>query len=138
MSLPQRLILEDETTDYEVLIEPSSTIQATTPTDSPNDDYESYSPENPRVSLKPTFPPEVRVKLADVHRTIQGYTQYAIGAFKTLAIAEVEEVTLKFNFKISTEGGLPIIASAKAESDFAIEVKCRFPKSAKPPGSDLS
>lgn len=69
----------------------------------------------------------MRVKLADVHRTIQGYTQYAIGAFKNLAISEVEEITLKFKLKISTEGGIPMIASGKTESDFEIEVKCKFP-----------
>jgi hypothetical protein len=70
----------------------------------------------------------MRVKLTEVHQTIQGYTQYAIGAFKNLSIAEVEELTLKFNLKISTEGGIPMLASAKAESDFSIEVKCKFPK----------
>jgi hypothetical protein len=127
MAQSQRLILEDETTSYEVLIEPIVSSQPVPPT-SPNDEYERYSPDSPRTGLKPTFPPEVRVKLAEVHHTIQGYTQYAIGAFKNLAIAEVEEITLKFNLKISAEGGLPMIASAKTESDFAIEVKCKFPK----------
>ncbi|NJM46587.1 MAG: hypothetical protein HC860_10735 [Alkalinema sp. RU_4_3] len=86
------------------------------------------APPNPRGPLQPTVSPEMRVKLADVHRTIQGYTQYAIGAFKNLAIAEVEEITLKFNLKITAEAGLPMLASGKTESDFAIEVKCKFPK----------
>jgi Trypsin-co-occurring domain 1 len=115
--MPQRLILEDKTTTYDVLIEDTS------PT--PKGGLESYSPNSP---LQPTVSPEMRVKLADVHRTIQGYTQYAIGAFKNLAIAEVEEITLKFNLKITAEAGLPMIASGKTESDFAIEVKCKFPK----------
>jgi hypothetical protein len=116
----QRLILEDETTTYDVLIEDTS------PT--PKGGLETYSPNNPRGTLQPTVSPEMRVKLADVHRTIQGYTQYAIGAFKNLAIAEVEEITLKFNLKITAEAGLPMIASGKTESDFSIEVKCKFPK----------
>jgi hypothetical protein len=119
--MPQRLILEDENNQtYEVLIE--SPAQPTPK----GTDLESYSP------IQATVPPEMRVKLAEVHQTIQGYTQYAIGAFKNLSIAEVEELTLKFNLKISAEGGIPMIASGKTESDFSIEVKCKFPKDKAP------
>ncbi|MGI0494605.1 CU044_2847 family protein [Alkalinema pantanalense CENA528] len=127
----QRLILEDADTTYDVLVEPTQPIQATQP-NQPGDDLESYDPNVKRsLTIPTTVPPEVRVKLADVHRTIQGYTQYAIGAFKNLAIADVEEVNLKFNIKISAEGGIPVIASGKTESDFSIEVKCKFPKQEK-------
>lgn len=124
----QRLILEDTDATYDVLVEATQPIQP----NQPLDDLESYDPNAKRsLTIPTTLPPEVRVKLADVHRTIQGYTQYAIGAFKNLAIADVEEVNLKFNIKISAEGGIPIIASGKTESDFSIEVKCKFPKSEK-------
>lgn len=124
----QRLILEDADATYDVLVEATQPIQP----NQPLDDLESYDPNAKRsLTIPTTLPPEVRVKLADVHRTIQGYTQYAIGAFKNLAIADVEEVNLKFNIKISAEGGIPIIASGKTESDFSIEVKCKFPKSEK-------
>jgi Trypsin-co-occurring domain 1 len=119
----QRLILEDTDTTYDVLIDAIPEMQL-----SDEDGLESYTPANPRRSIQPTFPSEVHVKLAEVHRTIQGYTQYAIGAFKNLSIAEVEEVTLKFNLKITAEGGIPMLASGKTESDFSIEVKCKFPK----------
>jgi Trypsin-co-occurring domain 1 len=120
----QRLILEDADTTYEVLVEPTQPIKSTIA----NDDLESYNPINPRGPLQPTVSPELRVDLAKVHKTIQGYTQYAIGAFKNLSIAEVEEITLKFKLKISAEGGIPMIASGKTESDFEIEVKCKFPE----------
>ncbi|OUC14679.1 MAG: hypothetical protein B0A82_10105 [Alkalinema sp. CACIAM 70d] len=124
----QRLILEDTDATYDVLVEATQPIQP----NQPLDDLESYDPNAKRsLTIPTTLPPEVRVKLADVHRTIQGYTQYAIGAFKNLAIADVEEVNLKFNIKISAEGGIPVIASGKTESDFSIEVKCKFPKSEK-------
>ena len=113
---PQRLILEDGDTTYNVLVESTSPIT--------NDD--EYIPKG--RTFQPTVPPEMRVKLSEVHQTIQGYTQYAIGAFKNLAIADVEEITLKFKLKISAEGGIPMIASGKTESDFEIEVKCKFPK----------
>ncbi|MBE9108546.1 hypothetical protein IQ273_03830 [Nodosilinea sp. LEGE 07298] len=125
----QRLILEDEANTYSVLVE--STLAS--PMRSVDEGFDSYDLDTPRGSVsgirQPQITPELRVKLADVHRTIQGYTQYAIGAFKDLAIAEVEEITLRFNLKITAEGGLPMIASGKAESDFAIEVKCKFPTS---------
>ncbi|MBD2232501.1 CU044_2847 family protein [Phormidium tenue] len=125
----QRLILEDEANTYSVLVESTSS----SPVRSVDEDFDSYDPNTPRGGVpgirQPQITPELRVKLADVHRTIQGYTQYAIGAFKDLAIAEVEEITLRFNLKITAEGGLPMLASGKAESDFAIEVKCTFPKS---------
>jgi Trypsin-co-occurring domain 1 len=126
----QHLILEDTDATYHVLIESDQLIH---PSPSSDDDLEPYDP-NPsrRVINPPTIPPEMRVKLADVHRTIQGYTQYAIGAFKNLAIAEVEEITLKFKLKISAEGGIPMIASGKTESDFEIEVKCKFPENKTP------
>ncbi len=119
--MAQRLILEDGDTHYDVFIE------STAPAGS---DYVAKgAPNNPtRGPLQPTVSPEMRVDLAKVHKTIQGYTQYAIGAFKNLSIAEVEEITLKFKLKISAEGGIPMIASGKTESDFEIEVKCKFPE----------
>ena len=118
-SKPQRLILEDNDTTYEVFIDTNST-------STQNDEYVSKggNPRGPQMTVSP----EMRVKLSEVHKTIQGYTQYAIGAFKNLSIAEVEEITLKFKLKISAEGGIPMIASGKTESDFEIEVKCKFPK----------
>ncbi len=118
--MTQRLILEDGDTNYEVFIE------STAPTGS--DYIPKGGPQNPRGTLQPTVSPELRVKLAEVHRTIQGYTQYAIGAFKNLSIVEVEELNLKFKIKISTETGIPMLASGKTEADFEIEVKCKFPE----------
>ncbi len=123
MTQPQRLILEDDGITYDVLIDSSTASQSPQRRFQGGSDVESYDARRGGIQ-----PADMRVKLADVHNTIKGYTQYAIGAFKNLAIADVEEITLKFNIKISAEGGLPIIASAKTESDFAIEVKCKFPK----------
>jgi len=73
-------------------------------------------------------------RLQDVHETIRLYTRYAIGAFKNIGDVEVEEVKLKFGLKISGEAGIPILTKASAESNFEIEVKCKFPsKSTTPP-----
>ena len=65
--------------------------------------------------------------LQEIHETIRFYTKYAIGAFKNLGDAQVEEVNLKFGLKISGEAGIPILTKASAESNFEIEVKCKFP-----------
>ncbi|WP_292760458.1 CU044_2847 family protein [Nostoc sp. NOS(2021)] len=53
---------------------------------------------------------------------------YAIGAFKNLGAAEVEEVTLKFGLKIGGKTGIPFVTEGSAESNFEIEVKCKFPE----------
>jgi hypothetical protein len=66
-------------------------------------------------------------KMQDIHETIRLYTNYALGAFKELGDAEVEEVTVKFGLKIGGEAGLPILTKASAESNFEIQVKCKFP-----------
>ena len=66
-------------------------------------------------------------RLQDVHETIRLYTRYAIGAFKNIGDVEVEEVTLKFGLKIGGEAGIPILTKASAESNFEIQVKCKFP-----------
>jgi hypothetical protein len=70
---------------------------------------------------------EAIAKLQDIHETIRFYTRYAIGAFKNLGDAQVEEVTLKFGLKIGGEAGIPILTKASAESNFEIQVRCKFP-----------
>jgi len=135
MSELQRLILEDGDTTYDVYLEPSSSSSG--PSGPVRDGrigkgIGTNPSRSPGVGTGSTVPEETRVKLQEVHRTIQGYTQYAIGAFKNLAVADVEELNLKFNLKISANGGLPVLASAKAEADFSIEVKCKFKESAAP------
>jgi hypothetical protein len=82
----------------------------------PDSDRESYGIKEDAIA-----------KLQDIHETIRFYTKYAIGAFKNLGDAEVEEVTLKFGLKIGGEAGIPILTKASAESNFEISVKCKFP-----------
>ncbi|MEE3715904.1 CU044_2847 family protein [Tumidithrix elongata RA019] len=85
------------------------------PTESSND-RESYGVKEDAIA-----------RLQEVHETIRLYTRYAIGAFKNLGDAQVEEVTLKFGLKISGEAGIPVLTKASAESNFEIQVKCKFP-----------
>ena len=85
-------------------------------TDTDSDDRESKG-----------FKEDTIARLQEVHETIRLYTRYAIGAFKNIGDVEVEEVKLKFGLKISGEAGIPILTKASAESNFEIEVKCKFP-----------
>ena len=84
-----------------------------------DDDRESYGIKEDTIA-----------RLQEVHETIRLYTRYAIGAFKNIGDVEVEEVKLKFGLKISGEAGIPILTKASAESNFEIEVKCKFPPKA--------
>ena len=81
-----------------------------------DDDRESYGIRGDAIA-----------RLQEVHETIRLYTRYAIGAFKNIGDIEVEEVTLKFGLKIGGEAGIPILTKASAESNFEIQVKCKFP-----------
>jgi len=67
------------------------------------------------------------VDLKKVHDTIRGYTTYAIGAFRNLSIAEVDKLTLKFSLKIGGKAGIPMLTEGSAESNFEIQVECKFP-----------
>ena len=112
----QPLIFEEESGErYTVLIESQELSEASDP-DLGNDERESYGLQDAVV-----------VRLKDVHETIRGYTKYALGAFKDLGEAQVEEISLKFSLKISGKAGLPILTESSAEGSFEIQVKCKFP-----------
>ncbi|MBD1847515.1 hypothetical protein H6F89_29765 [Cyanobacteria bacterium FACHB-63] len=63
-----------------------------------------------------------------IEHTIRAYTLHTLNAFKSVATAEVSEVTLKFGINISSEAGVPYIANAKGGCNLEISVKCQFPK----------
>ncbi|MBW4570987.1 MAG: hypothetical protein KME31_24095 [Tolypothrix carrinoi HA7290-LM1] len=118
MSNIERLVFEEDGEIYTILFESKET--PTVPevvTPEVDDDKESYG------GLQEAF-----VKIEEVHHQIRAYTKYAIGAFKNLGAAEVEEVTLKFGLKIGGKTGIPFVTEGSAESNFEIEVKCKFPE----------
>ncbi|MEH2258067.1 CU044_2847 family protein [Nostoc sp.] len=118
MSNIERLVFEEDGEIYTILFESKET--PTVPevvTPEVDDDKESYG-----------LPADAFVKIDEVHHQIRAYTKYAIGAFKNLGAAEVEEVTLKFGLKIGGKTGIPFVTEGSAESNFEIEVKCKFPE----------
>lgn len=82
--------------------------------ESEDDEYETYGISD---SLK--------VKLKDIHSTIQAYAWYAIGAFRNVPFAEITEMNLKFGIKIAGKTGVPVLTEGAAEGNFQIEVKCK-------------
>lgn len=86
------------------------------PTETPESEYETYGPQE-----------AVIVQMQKVHSAIRAYTKYAIGAFKNLGAAEVEEITLKFGLKIAAKTGIPILTEGSADCNFEIQVKCKLP-----------
>jgi hypothetical protein len=118
MSNIERLVFEEDGEIYTILFESKETPnipEVITP--EVDEDKESYG-----------FREEAFVKIDEVHHQIRAYTKYAIGAFKNLGAAEVEEVTLKFGLKIGGKTGIPFVTEGSAESNFEIEVKCKFPE----------
>ncbi|MEO1145463.1 MAG: CU044_2847 family protein [Cyanobacteria bacterium J06638_22] len=85
------------------------------------DDRESYGLTEDAIA---------RVK--DLHGTIRAYAWYAIGAFRNLGGAEVDEINLKFGLKIGGRTGVPILTEGSAEANFEISVKCKFPTDESP------
>ncbi|MFS0514046.1 CU044_2847 family protein [Nostoc sp. UIC 10607] len=117
MSNIERLVFEEDGEIYTILFESKETPsvpEIVTP--EIDEDKESYGLREGAF-----------VKIEEVHNQIRAYTKYAIGAFKNLGVAEVEEVTLKFGLKIGWQAGIPFVTEGSAESNFEIEVKCKFP-----------
>ncbi|MBF2026920.1 MAG: hypothetical protein IGS48_09165 [Oscillatoriales cyanobacterium C42_A2020_001] len=63
-----------------------------------------------------------------IENTIRAYTSYTLNAFKQIAIANVDKVTLKFGIRMSGEAGIPYITKGSAEGNLEISVECSFPK----------
>lgn len=62
-----------------------------------------------------------------IQGTIRAYTNYTLNAFKQVAIANVDKVTLEFGIKIGGETGIPYVTKGTAESNLKITVECSFP-----------
>ena len=58
--------------------------------------------------------------------TIQSYTQYTLDAFRGIADASIDKVTLEFGIKIAGEMGIPYVTKGTAESNLKITVECSF------------
>ena len=60
--------------------------------------------------------------------TIRTYTVYTLNAFKEMATANVDKVTLEFGVKVAGEGGVPYITKGSGECNLKSTVECSFPE----------
>ncbi len=80
-------------------------------------------PVNPAELQKQVFE-----SFAPISKTIQAYTVYTLSAFKKVAIANVDKVTLEFGIELGGEAGVPYVTKGTAKSNLKITVECSFPK----------
>ena len=109
MSEIQHLVVKDANNEYDIYVESEDSLL--TFEDEPN-----YRSDSPTINLK------------NIHSTIRGYIQYAIGAFNDLNAAKIEKITLKFNLKIMGKAGIPVLTQGSAESGIEIQVECKLPR----------
>ena len=62
-----------------------------------------------------------------VEGTIRAYTHYTLNAFRQVANANINKVTLEFGMKVGGKAGIPYITEGTAESNLKITVECSFP-----------
>ena len=65
---------------------------------------------------------------AAVQSTIYTYTALTLNAFKKVAIANVDKVTLEFGIELGGEAGVPYVTKGTAKSNLKITVECSFPE----------
>ena len=70
--------------------------------------------------------------ITDLQSTIVTYTNYSLAAFKKVAIANVDKVTLEFGVEIGGEAGIPYITKGTAKSSLKIQVECSFKEERSP------
>jgi len=73
-------------------------------------------------------PGSVVARFQSMQGTIRAYIDYTLQAFRDLAIANVDKVTLEFGIKIGGEAGIPYVTKGSAESNLKITVECSFPE----------
>ncbi|WP_448561105.1 CU044_2847 family protein [Trichothermofontia sp.] len=63
-----------------------------------------------------------------IEGAIRAYTHSTLNAFRELAIAEVETVTLEFGVAVSGMTGILYVAMGEAGCNMQVTVACRFPR----------
>ena len=66
-----------------------------------------------------------------IQGTIRAYTVYTLNAFKKVAIANINKVTLEFGIELGGEAGVPYVTKGTAKSNLKITVECSFPEETK-------
>lgn len=62
-----------------------------------------------------------------IEGSVRALIQQALGAFRDVANANVDKVTLEFGINVSGEAGIPYITKGRGEGNLRIKVECSFP-----------
>jgi hypothetical protein len=120
--------LDDETIIYIEVTEEVDVLEA-------SDGEPVGSPETKPVKRGPVNPAELQKKVienfASISHTIRAYTTYTLSAFKKVAIANIDKVTLEFGIELGGEAGVPYVTKGTAKSNLKITVECSFPEESK-------
>ncbi len=118
------IILEDNTVIY---IETTENVEA-----SPVKPEETAEEEEETTTDYNLNPAQLQQQIArnfqDIQKTIHAYTVYTLNAFKKVAIANVDKVTLEFGIELGGEAGVPYVTKGTAKSNLKITVECSFPE----------
>ncbi len=63
-----------------------------------------------------------------IEGTIRAYTNYTLNAFRNIASANINKVTLEFGIKVGGKAGIPYVTEGSAQSNLKITVECSFPE----------
>lgn len=88
------------------------------------------SPEGPTRTPKGIGNQAIR-NFQAMQSTIRTYTAYTLNAFKDMATANVDKVTLEFGITVAGESGVPYVTKGSAECNLKITVECSFPEKLK-------
>ena len=67
-------------------------------------------------------------KLQDITGVLQTMAAVIPHAFKQVAGANVDKVTLSFGIKLGGEAGIPYLTKGTAEGNITMQIECTFPK----------
>jgi len=118
------IILEDNTVIY---IETTENVEA--PPVKPEEPAEEEEETTTDYNLNPAqLQQQLAQNFQDIQKTIRAYTLYTLNAFKKVAIANVDKVTLEFGIEVGGEAGVPYVTKGTAKSNLKITVECSFPE----------
>jgi hypothetical protein len=118
------IILEDNTVIY---IETTENVEA--PPVKPEESAEEEEETTTDYNLNPAqLQQQLAQNFQDIQKTIRAYTLYTLNAFKKVAIANVDKVTLEFGIELGGEAGVPYVTKGTAKSNLKITVECSFPE----------
>jgi len=118
------IILEDNTVIY---IETTENVEA--PPVKPEEPAEEEEETTTDYNLNPAqLQQQIARNFQDIQKTIHAYTVYTLNAFKKVAIANVDKVTLEFGIELGGEAGVPYVTKGTAKSNLKITVECSFPE----------